>query len=154
MKKIWITFSTSYGFTIWWTWIKTFNINSLLYSLFHICMSKTNYDQLENFETIEKKIGKSSVNLITAFDHKYMKETMIQFKSKKFQKSIHWTLEKFLIELKGKPGQISVNALLNKFSSVNPLPFPYIIEFDSLRWKTFWLCTVSIYCLNMDYPLA
>ena len=40
MKKIWITFSTS--FKIWWIWIKTFNINSFLYSLFHILMIKTN----------------------------------------------------------------------------------------------------------------
>ena len=52
---------------------KTFNINPLLYSLFHICMTKTNYDQLENFKRIEKKIGKSLVNPITAFDRKYMK---------------------------------------------------------------------------------
>ena len=31
-----------------------------------------------------------------------------------------------VFELKGKPGRSSVNALLNKSSSVNPLPFPYI----------------------------
>ena len=52
---------------------QNFNINSLLYSLFHIRMTKTNYDQLKNFKRIEKKIGKSSVNPITAFDRKYMK---------------------------------------------------------------------------------
>ena len=33
-------------------------------------MTKTNYDQLENFQ---KKIEKSSVNPIAAFDHKYLK---------------------------------------------------------------------------------
>ena len=31
------------------------NQNSFLYSLFHIPMTKTNYDQLENFRRIEKK---------------------------------------------------------------------------------------------------
>ena len=36
-------------------------------------MTKTNYDQLENFKRIEKKIKVSSVNPIAAFDHKYMK---------------------------------------------------------------------------------
>ena len=30
--------------------------NSLLYSLFHIRMTKTNYDQLENFKRIERKL--------------------------------------------------------------------------------------------------
>ena len=35
-------------------------------------MTKTNYDQLENFKRIEKRIEKSSVNLIAAFDNKYM----------------------------------------------------------------------------------
>ena len=34
-------------------------------------MTKTNYDQSENFKRIEKKIEKSSVNPIAAFDHKY-----------------------------------------------------------------------------------
>ena len=58
---------------VWWTWIKTFKMNSLLYSLFHIRMTKISYDQLENFKRIEKKIGKSLVNPITAFDHNYMK---------------------------------------------------------------------------------
>ena len=33
-------------------------------------MSKTNYDQLENFKRIEKKMAKSSVNPIAAFGHK------------------------------------------------------------------------------------
>ena len=42
-------------------------------SLSHILTDKTNYDQLENFQKIEKKIERSSVNPITAFDHKYMK---------------------------------------------------------------------------------
>ena len=45
----------------------TFDINSLLYSLFHIRMTKISQDQLENFKRIEKKIGNSSVNPITAF---------------------------------------------------------------------------------------
>ena len=48
---------------------QNFNVNSFLYNLFHILMTKTNYDQSENFERIEK----SSVNPIAAFDHKYMK---------------------------------------------------------------------------------
>ena len=42
-------------------------------SLFHILMTKTNFDQLKNFPKIEKKIEKSSVNPIAAFDNKYMK---------------------------------------------------------------------------------
>ena len=60
MKKIWITFSTS---------IKSLmNLNQNFFcSLFHILMTKTNYDQLENFQRIEKKIEKSSVNPIAAF---------------------------------------------------------------------------------------
>ena len=33
-------------------------------------MTKTNYDQFDNFKGIEKKIEKSSVNLIAAFHHK------------------------------------------------------------------------------------
>ena len=37
------------------------NINFFFYSLFHILMIKTSNDQLEK-----------SVNLIAAFDHKYM----------------------------------------------------------------------------------
>ena len=52
---------------------KDMNNLNLLYSLFHIRMTKISYDQLENFKRIEKKIGKSSVNPITAFHHKYMK---------------------------------------------------------------------------------
>ena len=36
-------------------------------------MTKTNYDQLENFKRIGRKIEKSSVNPIAAFDYKYMK---------------------------------------------------------------------------------
>ena len=48
-------------------------MNSFLFSLFHICMTKTNYDQSEDFRRIEKEIEKSLVNPITAFDHKYMK---------------------------------------------------------------------------------
>ena len=39
--------------------------------------------------------------------------------------------------MKGKPGQSSVNRLLNN-SSLNPLPPPDIIEVDSLRGKMFW----------------
>ena len=42
---------------------------------------------------------------------------MIQFKRKKIKSPSTEILEKFLIELKGK--QSSVNALLNKSSSVN-----------------------------------
>ena len=34
-------------------------------------MTKTNYEQSENFKRIKKKIQKTSVNQITAFDHKY-----------------------------------------------------------------------------------
>ena len=59
MKEIWITFSTSIKSLI--------NLNQNLFcSLFHILMSKTNYDQLENFQKIENKIEKSSVNPIAA----------------------------------------------------------------------------------------
>ena len=36
-------------------------------------MTKTNYDQSENFKSIEKKIEVSSVKTIAVFDHKYMK---------------------------------------------------------------------------------
>ena len=71
MKKIWVTLSTSFKSLM--NLIKTFNINSFLCSLFHILMTKTNYDQLENFKIVEKKIQKCSVNPIAAFDHKYMK---------------------------------------------------------------------------------
>ena len=35
-------------------------------------MTKTNYDQLENFKRIEQKIQKSSANTTAVFDHKYM----------------------------------------------------------------------------------
>ena len=35
------------------------------------------------FKKIEKKIEKNSVNPIAAFDHKYMKSIIIQFKNKK-----------------------------------------------------------------------
>ena len=44
--------------------------------------------------------------------------------------------EKFLIELKGKLGQSSVNhGLLSNSSSVNPFQLPDIMEVDSLRGK-------------------
>ena len=47
------------------------NLNqNFLCSLFDILMSKTNYDRLKK---IFKRIEKSSVNPIAAFDHKYMK---------------------------------------------------------------------------------
>ena len=60
------------------------NLNQNFFcSLFHILKTKTNYDQLENFQKNWKKIEKSLVNPIAAFDHKYMKSTIIQFKSKK-----------------------------------------------------------------------
>ena len=36
-------------------------------------MTKTSYDQLENFKRIEKEKWKSSVNPIAAFDRKYIK---------------------------------------------------------------------------------
>ena len=52
---------------------RIFQHNSFLYSLFHILMTKTSYDQLENFKRIEKTIEKTSVNPTAAFDHKYMK---------------------------------------------------------------------------------
>ena len=71
MKKISITFSTSIKSLM--NLSKTFNIIFFFYDLFHILMTKTNYDQLENFKRIEKKIEKSSVNQIAAFDHKYIK---------------------------------------------------------------------------------
>ena len=48
------------------------NEDSLLYSLFHVLMTKTSNGQLENFKRIKKKIEKSSVNPIAAFNHKYM----------------------------------------------------------------------------------
>ena len=69
-------------------------------------MTKTNYDQLENFQKNWKKIEKSSVNPIAAFDHNYMKSTLIQFKSQKknkikikvhplnFEKVFNWTQRK------------------------------------------------------------
>ena len=41
-------------------------------------------------------------------------------------------LNKFLIEFKGKPGQSSVNRLLNNPSIVNLLPLKDITEVDSL----------------------
>ena len=82
-----------------------------MYSIFHILMTKTKYGQLDKLNWVEKKIEKNWVNPIATFNHKYMKWTMIQFKSKR---SIHLTLEKFLIEFKGKLGQSSVNGLLNK----------------------------------------
>ena len=68
MKKVLIIFSTSFK-----SLIKIFDINSYLYSLFYILMTKTNYDQLENFQKIEKKFEKSLVNPTSAFDHKYTK---------------------------------------------------------------------------------
>ena len=56
---------------------------------------------------------------------------MIQFKSKTKLKVHPLNFEKFLIELKGKPGQSSVNRLLNNPSIVNPLPLKDM-EVDSL----------------------
>ena len=67
MKKIWITFSTSFK-----RLMKTFNINSSMYSFFHILLTKTNHDHLENFKRIQKKIVKNSVNPTASFDHKYI----------------------------------------------------------------------------------
>ena len=60
---------------------------------------------------------------------------MIQLKSQKILKVHPLNFEKVLIELKGKLGQSSVNALLNNSSSMNPSPLPDIMEFDSLRGK-------------------
>ena len=54
MKKIWITFSTSFKSLM--NLNQNFNINSFMCSFFHILMNKTNYDQLENFKGTEKKI--------------------------------------------------------------------------------------------------
>ena len=68
MKMILLTFSTSFKSLM--NLSKTFNIISLWCSLFHMLMTNTNYDQIENFKRIEKKIEKSSVNSIAAFDHK------------------------------------------------------------------------------------
>ena len=48
---------------------QTFNINPFSFCLFHILVTKTNYDQLENFKRSEKNIENSSVNAIAAFDH-------------------------------------------------------------------------------------
>ena len=48
-------------------------MNSFLYSLFHIRMTKTDYDHLENFKRIEKKVQKRSVKPVAGFDHKCMK---------------------------------------------------------------------------------
>ena len=45
-------------------------------------------------------------------------------------KSIHKTLKKFLMELKGKLGQSSVNGLLNNSSSVHE-PFAIAIHYGS-----------------------
>ena len=59
---------------------------------------------------------------------------MIQFKSKKIKKLKVRPLlnfEKFSIELKEKPGQSSVNRLLNYPSIVNPSPLKEIMEVDS-----------------------
>ena len=76
-------------------------------------MTKTNYDQLENFKIIEKKIEVSSINPIAAFDQKvYDTNYIIQLKGKK------------LIELKGKLSQSSEN----NSSSVNPLLLPDIMK--------------------------
>ena len=58
MKKILITFSTSFKSLMNFSQT-AFNINSFLYSLFHILITKTYYDQLENLKRIEKKIEKS-----------------------------------------------------------------------------------------------
>ena len=41
------------------------------------------------------------------------------------------------MELKGKLSQSSVNGLLNNSSSVNTLPWPDIMEVDSLKGKMF-----------------
>ena len=58
---------------------------------------------------------------------------MIQFKSNKKKLKVHpLNFEKFLIELKGKPGQSSVNILLNNPLIVNPLPLKDIMKVDSL----------------------
>ena len=35
---------------------RDFNVAPFLYSLFHVLLAETNYDQLENFKRIEKKI--------------------------------------------------------------------------------------------------
>ena len=57
----------------------------------------------------------------------------MQFKIKvKKIKSPSTELWKVLIELKGKPGQSSVNRLLSNPSIVNPLPLKEIMEVDSL----------------------
>ena len=155
MKKIWITFSTS--FKIWWIWIKTFNINSFLYSLFLILMIKTNYDHLEKL----KELGQ----LDSCFWSQVYEISYTTIKKKKPLKVHTLNFEKVFYGIEGKLGQSSVNGLLNNSSSVNTLPLPYIMEVDSLRGKMFqcnnqsrrslsWLCTISIQCLNMDYPLA
>ena len=61
-------------------------------------MTETNYNQLENFKIYEKKIEKSSVNAIAAFDQKYTKYTKVQFKNRNmlkvhplnFEKVFNW----------------------------------------------------------------
>ena len=55
---------------VWWTWIKTFDIISSFYNLLYILMTKTNYDQSENFQKNWKENWKELYQPETAaFDH-------------------------------------------------------------------------------------
>ena len=68
-----------------------------------------------------------------------MKQTILQLKSKKKKhlKAHPLNFEKVFNGIERKLGRSSVNGLLNNSSSVNPLPFPDIMEVDSLRGKMF-----------------
>ena len=67
----------------------------------------------------------------------------------------------FLIELKGKLGQSSVNGLLNNSSSVNPLPALWKLTLSEEKCsgettnQDGQIHGYALFqCLNMDYPLA
>ena len=95
MNKICITFSTS---------IKSLmNLNQNFFcSLFHILMSKTNYDQLENFQKNWKENWKELVQPVAAFDHKYntiQKQKKLKVHPLNFEKVLNWTQRKTWSEL-------------------------------------------------------
>ena len=47
-----------------------------IYSLFHILLVRTNYEEFSNLKRIEKKIEKISINPIIDFDLENMKLTL------------------------------------------------------------------------------
>ena len=114
MKKIWITFSTS--FKIWWIWIKTFNINSFLKSLFYTLMIKTNYNHLEE---LKRAWSTRQLFLIISIwnklHHNYKAKKTFKSLPAKIWKSFLWNWKENL-----------VRAQWMDSSSVNPLPFPDI----------------------------